>query len=336
MFNPQYSQTQQLLQDINTIERLYGRLEGLTIPQHLFLNLERDNLIQSSYASNSIEGNPLSRAEVTNLLLNDRIPVNRSEKEVVNYFTILKGLEKKVEKPFNLQEILEIHKELMTGVDDQIKGQIRVKKIVVGNYDSNNRLIVKHDPPFHKPEEIKQALEDLFEWIENSSESPIIKAGIFHHQFVYIHPFEDGNGRVCRLLTALIFLKHKYLINKYFVLDDYYDIDKHLYSDSLHTADNGDATQWLEYFSEGIKYSLQSSLGKIESGLNKLTFDIRPSAREQEALALIQRYKEVNSADLAKELGVSRQQAFNLLKSLTEKGFIEKKGSTKNSFYILK
>lgn len=336
MFNPQYSPTQKLLQDINTIERLYGRLEGLTIPQHLRLNLERDNLIQSSYASNSIEGNPLSRAQVTNLLLNDRIPVNRSEKEVVNYFTILKRLEKQAERFFDIHTILEIHNELMTGVDNQVRGKIRDKKIVVGNYDNNNKLVIKHDPPFHKPKEIEQALKNLLEWIENGSESTIIKAGIFHHQFVYIHPFEDGNGRVCRLLTALIFLKHKYLINKYFILDDYYDIDKHLYSDSLHTADSGDATQWLEYFIDGIKYSLQSSLGKIESGLSKLTFDIRPSAREQEALALIQRYKEINSADLAKELGVSRQQAFNLLKSLTEKGFIEKKGSTKSSFYILK
>lgn len=336
MFKPQYLLTQQLLQDINTIERLYGRLEGITIPQQLYLSLERDNLIQSSYASNSIEGNPLSRAEVTNLLLNDRIPVNRSEKEVVNYFTILKGLEKQTEKPFNVHTILEIHNELMTGVDDEIGGRIRDKKIVVGNYDGNNRLIIKHDPPFHKPEEIEQALKNLLEWVENSPESPIVKSGVFHHQFVYIHPFEDGNGRVCRLLTALIFLKHKYLINKYFVLDDYYDIDKHLYSDNLHTADSGDATQWLKYFIDGIKYSLQSSLGKIESGLSKLTFDVRPSAREQEALELAQRYKEINSADLAKELGVSRQQAFNLLKSLTEKGFIEKKGSTKSSFYILK
>lgn len=335
MFKPSYSMTAQLLDNINLIERLYGRLEGLTVPQNLLLNLERDNLIQSSYSSNSIEGNPLSKAEVTNLLLNDRVPVNQSEKEVVNYYKILKGLDKRIENILDLNEVLAIHNELMIGVDDQIKGRIRDKKIVVGKYD-NNKLIVKHDPPFHQQEAIEQALNKLLDWVENSQELPIVKAGVFHHQFVYIHPFEDGNGRVCRLFTALIFLRHNYLINKYFVLDDYYDIDKHLYSDSLHTADLGDKTQWLEYFTDGIKYSLQSSLGKIESGLSKLTFDIRPSAREQEALAFVQRYKEINSSDLAKELGVSRQQAFNLLKSLTEKGYVEKKGSTKSSFYILK
>lgn len=336
MFKSDYSMTVSLLGNINIIERLYGRLEGLTIPQNLLLNLERDNLIQSSYSSNSIEGNPLSKAEVTNLLLNNRIPINRSEKEVVNYFKILKGLEKRTKNMLDLNEVLAVHNELMIGVDDQIKGRVRDKKIVVGSYDSDNTLIIKHNPPFHQQEAIKQALNKLLDWVGNSQEPPVVKAGIFHHQFVYIHPFEDGNGRVCRLLTALIFLKHNYLINKYFVLDDYYDIDKHLYSDSLHSADSGDKTKWLEYFTDGIKYSLQSSLGKIESGLSKLTFDIRPSTREQEALVLIQRYREINSSDLAKELGVSRQQAFNLLKSLIEKGYLEKKGSTKSSFYILK
>lgn len=336
MFKSDYSMTVSLLGNINIIERLYGRLEGLTIPQNLLLNLERDNLIQSSYSSNSIEGNPLSKAEVTNLLLNNRIPINRSEKEVVNYFKILKGLEKRTKNMLDLNEVLAVHNELMIGVDDQIKGRVRDKKIVVGSYDSDNTLIIKHNPPFHQQEAIKQALNKLLDWVGNSQEPPVVKAGIFHHQFVYIHPFEDGNGRVCRLLTALIFLKHNYLINKYFVLDDYYDIDKHLYSDSLHSADSGDKTKWLEYFTDGIKYSLQGSLGKIESGLSKLTFDIRPSTREQEALVLIQRYREINSSDLAKELGVSRQQAFNLLKSLIEKGYLEKKGSTKSSFYILK
>ncbi len=182
----------------------------------------------------------------------------------------------------------------------------------------------------------EKVLIELLNWLEDSQESPIIKAGIFHHQFVYIHPFEDGNGRVCRLFTALILLKYKYLINKYFVLDDYYDIDKHLYSDSLHTADSGNNTQWLMYFTDGIKHSLQSSLGRIESGLGRLTFDIRPTPREKEALEIIQRYKEINSADLVRELNISRQQAFNLLKSLTEKGYVQKKGSTKNSFYIIR
>ena len=69
MLNPNFTLTSKLLKNLTEIERYYGQLEGMRIPQQLQLNIERTNLIQSSYASNSIEGNPLSIGEVTNALL---------------------------------------------------------------------------------------------------------------------------------------------------------------------------------------------------------------------------------------------------------------------------
>lgn len=335
MLNPNFTLTPKLLTNLTEIERYYGQLEGIRIPQQLQLNLERTNLIQSSYASNSIEGNPLSAGEVTNLLLNDRIPTNRSEKEIVNYYSILKSLDDKKNETLNLSLIINMHKDLLNGVDDKIKGQIRSVPIVVGRRQPD-QIIIKHNPPFHDRKSIENALNDLTNWISITKDSPILKAGIFHHEFVYLHPFEDGNGRVCRLLTALILLSNSYQINKYFVLDDYYDVDRSLYSDSLHSADSGDKTEWLEYFTDGVKYSLQSALSRIQEGIIKLSLDIRPSPREQQVLEIVRQYKEITSADLVKELKITRQQAFNLLKSLLGKGFLNKKGSTKNSFYILK
>lgn len=336
MYNPIFSLNPKLLNNINEIERLYGRLEGMRIPQGLILNLERNNLIKSSYASNSIEGNPLSAADVTNLLLNDRVPVNRDEKEVVNYFHILKTLDTRAKQMLNLTQILDIHKKLMSGVDDENKGKIRNKEVIVGSQNKKGEIFIKHNPPFHKRHSIEKALDELIEWINNDNINPVLKAGIFHHQFVYIHPFVDGNGRAARLATALIFLKHNYSINKYFVLDDYYDIDRDNYSNSLQSADSGNKTKWLEYFTDGVKYSLKSALGRIETGLTQLSFDMRPSPREQEALKIVQKYRQVNTADLVRELKITRQQAFNLLKALVEKGFIDKKGTTKDSYYVLK
>ena len=335
MLNPKFTLTSKLLTNLTEIERFYGQLEGIRIPKQLELNLERTNLIESSYASNSIEGNPLSIGEVTNLLLNGRVPTNRSEKEVVNYFSILKNLESRKNESFNLHLILDIHKQLLDGLSDDIKGQIRNVPIIVGKRQPD-QIIIKHNPPYHDRKSIEAALNELTEWIENTDISPIFKAGIFHHQFVYLHPFEDGNGRACRLLTALILLSANYQINKYFVLDDYYDIDRELYSDSLHSADLGDKTTWLEYFTDGVKYSLQTALGRVQEGVTKLSLDVRPSPREQQALEIAKQYKEITSANLVKELTITRQQAFNLLKSLSEKGFLDKKGTTKNSYYILK
>jgi len=340
MFTPKYALSGHLLKNITQIERLYGQLESLHIPKQLELNLERNNLIQSSYISNSIEGNPLSLPEVTNLLLDERIPVNRHEKEVSNYYHLLQNLGNFLTDDTSLKTVAEIHKKLLSGVNDTIAGQIRNKQVIIGNYVTINgekELRIKHNPPFHTSKEITEVLKGLLRWSSVENEIPaILKIGIFHHEFVYIHPFIDGNGRVCRLLTALLFLQNKYLINKYFVIDDYYDVDRHLYSDSLHSADSGDKTVWLEYFSDGVKYSLQSALVKFEQQLKNTNVSQRPSPREKEVLTLFEKIKELTSQDIAEALHVSRQQAHSLVKGLYNKGLINKKGSTKGSYYFIK
>ncbi|MBI2310107.1 Fic family protein [Candidatus Collierbacteria bacterium] len=334
-FTLKYTLSSKILSNLAESSQLYGRLEALRIPKKLELNLERKNLVNSSYISNSIEGNPLSLPEVTNLLLSDRIPANRDEKEVKNYFDILKNLP--TINRLDLPVICELHKKLMRGVDDKIAGNVRNREVVVGSYDESKRFRIKHNPPFHDAKNIKTALTGLFDWINKNNDLPaIIKAGLFHHEFVYIHPFVDGNGRVCRLSTALIFLQNNFQINKYFVLDDWYDIDRFDYSDKLHTADSGDKTEWLEYFTDGVKYSLQSALAKIKNVTQSLSLGERLSAREKEVLTILQNNKEITSAALSEMLKISRQQAHVFLKSLFEKGFIDKKGSTKNSYYFLK
>ncbi|MCA9372516.1 Fic family protein [Candidatus Woesebacteria bacterium] len=340
MFKSTYQLTSGLLNNLTTIERLYGQLEALRIPQKLELNLERDNLVKSSYISNSIEGNPLSLLEVANLLLDERVPANRDEKEVKNYFDILKSLGEDADRPFSLNTIQELHGRLMKGTNDDIAGQIRDRKVVVGGYSTKNgvpELKVKHEPPFHTQQEIERALQEVIAWNKEDSTTPaVLKTGIFHHQYVYIHPFADGNGRTCRLLTALLLLTSNYQINKYFVLDDFYDIDRFQYSDKLSTADKGDKTEWLEYFTDGMKYSLQSALGRVSNAMKSIDVEDRPTGKEQEVLEFLQTHKQVTSTDIAEEFNVSRQQAHKLLSGLVGKGFIRKKGHTKSSYYFLK
>ena len=216
MFVPKYKLTEKLLINLTEIERLYGQIETLRLPRELQLNLERNNLTQSTYISNSIEGNPLSQVEVTNLLLGDRVPVNRDEKEVKNYFEILKNLTSLNKAKITPETVLEIHQKLMKGIKDEIAGQIRDSRVIIGSRNKIGEIQIQHEPPSHNKEEILLMLDNLFEWLSSSNIPIPLKAGIWHHQFVYIHPFVDGNGRTCRLLTALIFLRENYLINKYF------------------------------------------------------------------------------------------------------------------------
>jgi len=340
MYIPKYSLSPKLLTNLTQIERLYGQLEALHIPKNLELSLERNNLIKSTYISNSIEGNPLSLPEVSNLLLGDRVPANRDEKEIKNYFDILKNLGNLTTSSISLSLAVKIHSQLLKGVNERIAGKIRDKRVVVGGYrrdKGKSFLVVKHEPPFHTKSGIKQAMNLLFDWVALEKRIPaVIKTGIFHHQFVYVHPYEDGNGRVCRLLTCLLLLQYGYQINKYFVLDDWYDIDRILYSDKLHSADKGDKTQWLEYFSDGMKYSLQAALARVKNAFETLDVERRPSNKEKEVLKLFENRQQMTSTDVAGNLKISRQQAHSLLSSLLNKGFLEKKGRTKSTYYFLK
>jgi Fic family protein len=339
MFQPNYTLTNKIFNNVAISERLYGQIESLKLPEKLQLNLKRTNLVQSTYYSNKIEGNPMTLPEVTNLLLDDRVPVNRDEKEVANYFSMLEKLKEYKDKPLTVDFLTDIHKHVFEGVHEK-PGQLRNEIVAVGRYTGeggNVSFKVKHLPPFHAQAEIRQALEELLNWANHQAELPVVvKTGIFHHHFVYIHPFEDGNGRVCRILTALLFIKAGYRINKYFILDDYYDIDRILYSDKLHSADEGDKTEWLEYYSDGVKYSLQSALVKAQTALRTLSIAERPTAKEREVLEIMTSQPEITSTEVAQMLSVSRQQAHNLLSSLVEKGLIQRQGTTKSSYYVLK
>lgn len=292
-----------------------------------------------TYISNSIEGNPLTLPEVTNLLLGDRVPVNRDEKEVRNYFDILKNLDQYGRRVLTLDIVTTIHKRLLTNVKPDLAGVIRNRPIAVGSYYYENgvrKLKIQYQPPYHNKQETRMQLNTLFTWMKPSHLPVPLLTGIFHHQFVYIHPFGDGNGRTCRLLTALLFLQKHYGVNKYFVLDDYYDIDRPQYSEKLHTADSGDKTRWLEYFTDGIKYSLQGALAKAKDAMSTVSVSKQPTPREKDVLGLFQMHQEVSSAMVAASLRVTRQQAHKLLHELEKRGFVKKIGSTKASYYVLK
>jgi len=343
MFSPKFSFTPQIINYLTLIERLYGQLTSESLIPSLTLKLSQENQILATHYSTSIEGNPLSPMDVTNIILNDQIPVTKSEKEVKNYFAVLNTIfiMSKKKEPMTTDLTKKLHHELMKDIEKKDLGAFRDSGVFVG-HRTQTEIVVKHNPPFHTAKEIENALTELFDWVMGDDPThPLIKAGIMHHQFVYIHPFLDGNGRIARILTAYYLLLKHYEVTKFFILDDYYDIDRHLYSDTLHLADNGDETDWLAYFLEGIAHSLQAAIARINE-LKNTRFEevtgekrVLVTAREEEVLQIVLNKKAVKTTDVQKELEVSRQQAHSLLSSLVKKDILQKFGKTKTSYYKL-
>ena len=344
MFSPKFNFTPQIINHLTTIERLYGQLLGEKLIPSLALKLAEENQILATHHSTSIEGNPLNTHDVTNIILNDHIPTNKSELEVKNYFMVLNTtyIMSRQKTPITPELVEHLHRDLMRGIEKKDFGRFRNGPVFVGHANMRE-VVVKHNPPFHTYEDIKKALSDRFAWLEDDSDMvhPLLKAGILHHQFAYIHPFFDGNGRLGRILTAYYLLLKQYEVVRYFILDDYYDMDRHQYSDMLHTADDGNETAWLEYFLEGISFSLQASLGRIQrlkkSGLEEVTGEKRVlvTPREEEVLQIVIDRKAIRMSDIEESFQVTRQQAHALIASLVKKGLLDKFGSTKSSYYKL-
>ncbi len=343
MFEPKFSLTITILTQLGTIERLYGQLLGEKLIPSLALRLSQENQILATHHSTSIEGNPLSPQDVTNIVLNDKIPTTKSEKEVKNYFAVLNALPQMLRKKESISTKMtqELHHLLMDGIEQKDLGKFRDGPVFVG-HKTKEEIVVKHNPPYHTYKEIKQALEDRYAWLQTeNSFPPLIKAGVLHHQVAFIHPFFDGNGRLARILTVYYLLLQGYEVTKFFILDDHYDIDRQEYSDMLHSADNGDETRWLEYFLGGIANSLQAALARIKdmqgARLDEITGEKRVlvSRREEEVLQMVVNRKAIKMADVQDALSVTRQQAHALIHSLVKKGILQKYGSTKTSFYKL-
>jgi Fic family protein len=343
MFSPQFTITPKIINMLTMIERLYGQLLGEKMIPSLALKLSQENQILATHYSTSIEGNPLSPMDVTNIILGDQIPVTKSEKEVKNYFAVLNTifLLSKKYTPLDTTLVKKLHHELMKDIEQKDLGEFRDSGVFVG-HKTKTEIIIKHNPPFHTRAEIEKSLTELFAWAMSADPThPLMKAGILHHQFVYIHPFFDGNGRLARVLTAYYLLLKQYEVTKYFILDDYYDIDRQLYSDTLHLADNGDTTSWLEYFLEGIAHSLQAAVARInelkKTNMDEITGEKRVlvTAREEEVLQVVLDKKAIKTSDIRDALGVTRQQSHALIASLVKKGILQKFGKTKTSYYKL-
>lgn len=344
MFTPKFNLTPAIVNQLTSIERLYGQLISEKMIPSLALKLNQENMVLATHYSTSIEGNPLKPREVTNIVLGDTIPTSKSEKEVKNYFDALNHITiaSRHREPFSVKLTVDTHEYVMRGIDIKYPGKFRSSKVIVGHKGIHG-LVVKHDPPAHTEKGITHLLNELFNYIKVPSQySPLIQAGLLHHQLAFIHPFYDGNGRVTRLLTAYYLMIHDYQVSKYFILDDYYDIDRLQYSDKLHSADQGDQTEWLEYFLEGIEHSVRAALNRIqdlsERHIERIKGDKRVlvTPREEEALQIVIDLKKIKTQDVVAQLQVSRQQAHALLAGLVDKEIIEKIGKTKASYYQLR
>lgn len=157
-----------------------------------------------TYNTNAIEGSTVDEGEVHQLLNNEEIPVTEDDQETLNVAEAVDFI-RKTKSKFSVKLMLELHKICFKGTKP-FAGKLRDVDVVIR--DAKGEVVHRGAPK----KEVKQLLEELVLWYEQHKDKypPLLLAGVVHNQFEDIHPFQDGNGRVGRLLLNFVLLQHKY------------------------------------------------------------------------------------------------------------------------------
>lgn len=340
MFNPKYTISPKLLENIKRISTLIFALNNKHFPKVVLVELEKKAREISAHASTSIEGNPLPLTEVKKILKTRPEYIRDSEREVLNYNEVLVRLNEFVKNKrvvFDLRLISHIQKTITKGLlSSSRSGKIRKEPVFVNDPKIKKTV---YWPPDHQ--DVPRLLKELLAYINENRAvlDPLIIAGIFHKQFVVIHPFMDGNGRTVRLATKVLLARlglntfnlfsfenyYNQNVLNYFknvgLYGNYYDLKKHI-----------DFTLWLEYFTDGIIDELLRISKVLQSA------SIRPETILQPHHHIILKHIKKDGfitdkiySRLTKRARPTRNQDFNKLIKL---GLIERIGKSKATIYI--
>ena len=330
-FNPKYQVSPALLDNLKKIAVLVSDLNKQSPSEHLNLKLMAEARAQSTYASTTIEGNPLALTKVKALLKQQPVHMGQSEKEVLNYNAALTSLETKT---FNERSVLSIHKRLMKDLLVKEKtGAYRQEPVFIHNPLTGDVVFL---PPDHQ--DVPTLMKDLYTFIKTNQDlDPVIVAGLFHKQFALIHPFIDGNGRSVRLASTLLLSDLGINLFRLLSFENYYNQNISRYFQFVGGHENYydldvDFTPWLEYFAEGIVHELQR-LEKTLELENKRTLRLKP--HHHVILDYLKEHGSMADKDYAKL--VDRAKATRALdfRILLEAGLIERREKGPGTYYVL-
>ena len=343
MFSPKYIITDPLLANIKRINNLINELNDRRFPNIVLLELEKTAREVSTFASTSIEGNPLHLTEVQKILKSKPVHIRESEREVLNYnqaFQYLNKILNKRQAKLSLALILKIQKQVTDGLLPKFEsGRLRQQPVVVNNPRTRQ---VKFLPPDAK--DVESLIFDLIGFVNTGRKEidALILAGLFHKQLVLIHPFMDGNGRTTRLATKVLLSEMGLDTFNLFSFENYYNRNVTKYFENVGEIGNYydlvsygiDFTPWLEYFTEGII----DELLRVQKLLPKV--GISPKSEllsyHLNVLDFISRKGFITDKDYAKLTNRAKATRTIDFQKLIELGLIERKGKGRATYYLLK
>ena len=342
MYSPTFTITNKIVKNIGEIEAAKEVIENAPLLPYWEKRFQDEALVRTVHYGTHIEGNELSLLQVQKVLDGEVIVAReRDVQEVINYRKVIDYIGKHSGVQVDEDTIKELHKIVVKDILPSDKtGEFRDKEVVIRNSITGE---VSFRPP--KVIEVPWQVKELVSFINQENEiHPVLKTGIVHYEFVRIHPFLDGNGRVGRALSMLVLFKLGYDIRQFFSLEEHFDRNPAEYYDAIQSVEreNGNQTDWLSYFTQ----CLAQELSKIKEKIEKISIDtnlkkklggpVMLTDRQLKIIEYIQAngYVENKAYETLFPM-VSEDTVLREVQDLVKKGLLKKQGVTKGVKYIM-
>ena len=315
--------------------------------QELFLRQKPEELdklveiakIQSTEASNAIEGIVTTNARIKQLVEEKTTPRNRNEQEIAGYRDVLNIIHESFDViPVTRNYILQLHKILYSHMNNPQAGRTKtVQNYISATYpDGHADVLFTPLDPFETPQALDRICDEYNRVIGNNEIEPLIAIPVFIHDFLCIHPFNDGNGRISRLLTTLLLYRNRFYVGKYISLEAKINQNKDLYYDALARSQE----RWHEGKDDPVPF-IKYLLGTILSAYKDFEERVELVEVKRSALEIVQlasrkkigRFKKQDIVELCPSLSLSSIEG--ALRKMVASGELIREGSGHNTGYYL-
>lgn len=293
--------------------------------------------IQSTEASNAIEGIVTTSTRIRQLVEEKTTPHNRDEQEIAGYRDALNIIHESFDAiPVTQNYILQLHKIMYSHMNNPMAGRTKnVQNYITATYpDGHTEILFTPLEPYETPEALDRICGEFNKVIGNMELEPLIAIPVFIHDFLCIHPFNDGNGRMSRLLTSLMLYRCGFYVGRYISLEAKIAKNKDLYYSALRESQTG----WHEGTEDAvpfIKYILGTVLAAYKDFEDRFALvEIKRTALETVRMASqskIGRFTKQDIRELCPSLSLSAIES--ALRKMVDDGELKREGSGKNICY---
>ena len=317
-YQPPFKITSKIIDYISRISEKIGEINSLENSPHQ-VKLRKENRIKTIHSSLAIENNSLTIEQITAIIDGKRVLGSPNEiqevKNAIQAYELLLTL-----NPYDEKDLLKAHSLMM---QDLVSNNGKYRNEGVGIFDGNQ--VVHLAPPADR---VPFLMADLFNWLKTSDVHPLIKSCVFHYEFEFIHPFQDGNGRMGRLWQTVI-LKEWKEVFAWIPVESLIKENQSEYYNALNSSDKeADSSSFIEFMLSLLLKTIEEIIETEKKVTAKIS--VKVTVNQQKILDVIKENPFVTQEELAQIIGLSRKSIIQNMKKLQENGLLKRIGADKN------